>query len=93
MTRETWTYPSGSERGMDGFSGFAGVAKFLSERFDVSVTRQSVWIWYRRRDTTKFPEKQNVPPANGRDMMLFDLDEVERWYQEYKIVSGAQPKG
>jgi hypothetical protein len=83
MIRETWTHTGTSQRAVEGFSGFAGVAKHLNETFGSQVSRQLVWTWYSRRTTTSFPEKQTVS-AGGRDLCLFNLEDVVNWYRVYR---------
>ena len=83
MIRETWTHSGTSPHATDGFTGFAGAAKHLNEKFGSQVTRQLVWTWYRRRTTTFFPEKQ-VITVGDRQLQLFNLEDVEAWYRLHR---------
>lgn len=83
MTRETWSYAG--TRAVVGFSGFTGVASHLSTVFGVQVSKQLVWISYRRRETTFFPEKRTIV-VGDREMQLFNLDEVADWYRAHRQV-------
>jgi len=71
-------------------SGYAGVAKWLSETTDQRVIRQSVWQWWDRRDRTGFPDGHLEPLSSGRHHRVFSHDEVMRWWETYRQRSRYQ---
>lgn len=64
--------------------GFTTVANELTAIKGKTVTRQGVYMWWRRRDRNQFPERHPIPSlSSDRVRMLFDIDEVTEWYQWY----------
>lgn len=56
------------------YGGFQDTAEWLEEHFGESVTRQQVYIWWKRRDVNGFPER--TPDG-------FWFPEVEAWLHQY----------
>jgi len=82
-TRATWSYGEGSPDGVIGYGGFTDVARALTAATpDQPVSRQLVYTWHRRRDTTGFPERRDVKMPNGTVKRLFDLGEALAWHHE-----------
>lgn len=61
--------------------GFSAVARALSTD-EKPVTRQRVYMWYKRRERNGFPE---------RDTRGFSFAEVAAWYAEYLPNHGGRP--
>lgn len=83
MMRATWTHHAGSSTLHNPeYSGFSGVARYLTEVLGHEITKQYVWISYQRRVSNGFPEKRLVQLGNGsQTLQLFNLDEVLTWYR------------
>jgi hypothetical protein len=68
-----------------GFGGFSNVAEQLTSlNADRRVTKQGVYMWWRRREITGFPEKHCVTMPNGTQQQLFKLEETEEWFERYQ---------
>jgi hypothetical protein len=80
--RQVWSYGPGSPQGVPGFGGFTDVATALTavtpER---PVTRQLVYVWWRRRETTGFPDRVEKRLPGGETHQVFDLAETVAWYE------------
>jgi len=83
--RASWSYDPSSPRAVAGFGGYSNVAQHLSELSpDRRVTKQGVYMWWRRREITGFPEKHPVEMPNGTQQELFKLEETETWFESYQ---------
>ena len=64
--------------------GFTVVANELTTTRGKLVTRQGVYMWWRRRDRNMFPDRHPVTTKSGGSRFLFDIDEVIAWYDWYR---------
>lgn len=66
--------------------GFADIARRLSalhpER-PIPFSRQLVARWYDCRGSNDFPERHPVTLATGHIKVLFDLQAVDRWHDDW----------
>jgi len=71
--------------------GYQVVASTLNRMFPDSpeVSRQLVWLWWKRRHRTHFPEGWERPTANG-SVRRFYLDEVVEWYRGHRLEEGER---
>lgn len=63
--------------------GLTTVANELTETRGKLVTRQGVYMWWKRRERNGFPERHQVTVKSGLTRHLFDIDEVIGWYDLY----------
>ena len=63
--------------------GLTAVAQDLTSVKGKLVTRQGVYMWWKRRERNSFPERHPVTTQAGNTRLLFDLDEVAAWYDTY----------
>lgn len=83
--RTSWSYDPTSPHAVPGFGGLSNVADHLTRLSpDRRITKQGVYMWWRRREITGFPEKHQVDMPNGTQQQLFSLIEAERWFEEYR---------
>jgi hypothetical protein len=61
--------------------GYQRVADDLTRHAGVNITRQRVWMWWKRRGGNGFPEGWERPTLKGA-VRRFHLDEVREWYDE-----------
>lgn len=59
--------------------GFTEVARHLTREREREVSKQRVWNWWHRRETTGFPLGWERPTRHG-SVRQFHLDEVLTWY-------------
>lgn len=75
------------------YGGLTEVARVLNgdgDRRDIS--RQNVYMWWRRRETNGFPERHRVPARYGRERGVFKISEVLAWYETYVPSPGGRGK-
>lgn len=63
--------------------GLTVVARELTETRGKLVTRQGVYMWWKRRDKNGFPDKHTVITRSGGTRQQLDVDEVIAWYDDY----------
>lgn len=65
--------------------GPTAVARELTETRGKLVTRQGVYMWWRRRDRNGFPERVPIltPGRKNPVRELFDIDAILIWYDAY----------
>lgn len=63
--------------------GLTVVARELSAARGKLVTRQGVYMWWKRRARNGFPDRRPMPNGKGTKRELFDIDEVIAWYDVY----------
>jgi hypothetical protein len=80
--RKTWSYGEGSTFGAPGYGGFTDVARVLTAMLpERVVSRQLVYMWWKRQGTTGFPSRREVKLPSGKASWAFNLSEVETWYR------------
>lgn len=62
-------------------AGYTQVARWLTRWYGRTVSKQNVWIWWRRREHNGFPAGVMTKTVHG-DVRRFLLREVEAWYEE-----------
>jgi len=93
MSRKTWSYGEQSPHGLPGHGGYTDVARALTEVTpDQPVTRQLVYVWWKRRQTTGFPDFKEVKTTNGETRELINIPEAVEWYRE-RITHRTVPRG
>lgn len=71
---------------MQKYGGFTDVAKMLG------VTRQQVYIWWKRRNRNSFPDRYDVlVPSKGKSAKMFVMTEVASWHSTYVPAQGGRP--
>lgn len=63
-----------------------GTLAHIAETFGVTV--KAAWNWADRRDRNGFPEPARRAVLLGRDVALYDLDEVRVWHLFYEPAGG-----
>jgi hypothetical protein len=67
--------------------GFTIVARELTAARRRLVTRQGVYMWWRRRDHNQFPDRFPVTTKRGSVKFVFDVESVIAWYDWYMSLS------
>lgn len=87
--RATWSYGQGSPDAAPGFGGYTDVAKALTAMSpDLDVSRQLVYMWWKRRVTTGFPDRQKVKLPSGDTREMFKLEDAENWFRDNRMQIG-----
>ncbi len=70
------------EKPADPTGGYQRCADLLTALAGRPITRQQVYMWWRRRATSQFPEGDERPSYNGATQIReFSLAEVETWWR------------
>ena len=73
------------------YGGFADAAAWLGIIHERPFTRQLVWDWHNRRQSTGFPEMVIVHQPDGSSCRVLNLDEVAAWYAQWVPRKGGRP--
>lgn len=88
--RSTWSYGQGSPDGVPGYGGYTDVAKALTAVSpENEVSRQLVYMWWKRRPTTGFPARHVVKLPSGEKREMFKIVEAIEWYQVNRLDSAS----
>jgi hypothetical protein len=73
-----------TERASGGYQVVADTLNALFPRPDGEIYRQLVYLWWKRRARTHFPEGWERETKNGA-VRRFYLDEVVEWYRTHRL--------
>lgn len=76
-----------TERASGGYQVVADTLNALFPHPDSAVYRQLVYLWWKRRARTHFPEGWERETRNGA-VRRFYLDEVVEWYRTHRLNEG-----
>lgn len=75
------------------YGGLTDVARALNDDdWRRGISRQNVYMWWRRRETNGFPDRHQVPARYGRERGVFKISEVRDWYETYVPSPGGRRK-
>lgn len=88
IKRATWSYGQGSPDAAPGYGGYTDVAKALTALSpDQEISRQLVYMWWKRRDSTGFPNREKVKLPSGETREMFKISDAESWYQANRLTA------